>query len=81
MLSAIGVFFAKQSLGLLLGFVSDFLVGLFKTWQANEAQRERGRNEVIAKENEQAAETTDAMANVPRASDDDVAGRLSGGKF
>lgn len=53
MLSAIGVWLVKQGAGVLLGFLSDFLVGLYKTYAANQAQRERGRNEAVAEAAEQ----------------------------
>lgn len=56
MLSAIGLWLAKQGGGLLLGFISDVIVGLWKTHEANEAQRERGRLEAVAEAEREAAE-------------------------
>lgn len=61
MLSALGLWASKQAGGLLLGFLSDFLVGLYKTYAANQAQRERGRLENVAEAaGQQSREQADA---------------------
>lgn len=75
----------ESLIGLALkAFLSELFKNLFGFLdkQAQDATHERlGASRVTATVNQKTAETTDAMARVPDASPDDVAGRLQSGSF
>lgn len=81
MLSAIGAWFASQGVGLVLSALTKLILDGWNSYQANNALREAGAASTAAKVNAETLETKNAMDDVARPSDDDVARSLQSGKF
>lgn len=81
MTAAILSWLAEQGLGLLLGAAFGFARDAMADRRNAEAQRDAGAAEAANKVNVETVETKDAMANVPRPSNDVVADRLQRGEF
>ena len=62
MLTAIATWFASKGVGLLLGYAANLALDLFKTWQANRAQRDAGRSEVEAAQAQAGAKAESVIA-------------------
>jgi hypothetical protein len=80
-MSIVLAWLADQGAGLILGAIGKLLFDGWNSYQANNALREAGAAKVASKVNVETVETQDAMGNVARPSDDDVADSLRSGKF
>ena len=81
MLTAIGTWFASQGAGLILGALAKLILDALNSYQANQALRDAGAAGTAAKVNAETLETKNAMDDVARPSDDDVARSLQRGEF
>lgn len=81
MLTAIGAWFAKEGVALLLGALAKLALDAFTKVRADAALKQAGAAETAARTNAETVETQDAMDEVPRPSDDAVADSLRTGKF
>jgi 3-mercaptopyruvate sulfurtransferase SseA len=81
MLSAIGAWLASYAGGLVVKLIVDGLSAWMAQNQSIQNARDAGAASTAAKTNQATVETQDEMDNIPRPSNDDVAGRLRSGKF
>ena len=81
MLSAIGTWFASQGVGLILGAIAKLILDGWSEYRSDKALREAGAAGTAAKVNAETLETKNAMDDVARPSDDDVARSMQSGKF
>lgn len=81
MLSALLTWFASKGVSLILGYAFNFALDLYKTSQANEAQREAGRAEVEAVQAAQGAKVEADLAEeaAKPISEDDAIAQLEKG--
>jgi len=83
MLAAISAWLASQGASLILGFLANVASEAIKNYQADQAERDAGRNELQAQINKQAADDAqkaDDLA-VNRPDVDDVLNDMDNGKF
>ena len=81
MLSAVFAWLAKEGLGVILGALGKLALDALNSYQANKALREVGAASTAAKVNAETLETKNAMDDVARPSDDDVARSLQRTEF
>ncbi len=79
--SAILAWFAKEGAGLILGALAKLLLDGWNDYRSDQALKEAGAASTAAKVNAETLETKNAMDEVARPSDDDVADRLRTGRF
>ncbi|WP_439363068.1 hypothetical protein ACNJYD_19765 [Bradyrhizobium sp. DASA03005] len=79
--AAVAAWLAKEGVGLLLGALAKFLLDLWNDHQADQALKQEGRAEVAAEVNAETVEIIDAMDQVRRRSDDNVADSLRSRQF
>lgn len=80
-MSAILAWLSSKGVSLLLSFIARFLLDMWKTYQANEAQHDAGKSEVEAAQAQAGKATSDAIANAAAKTldEDDALGRLKAG--